>query len=267
MHPAAVTALTICSWNVNGLRATLKTGDLQGWLATDCPDIVGIQEVKATPDQVDPAAWRDLGYSEIWHTAERPGYSGALLLFRDAPDSVRLGLGLAEFDVEGRVIQADFGGLTVVTAYFPNGGAKGVRLPYKLAFYEAFLRQVNALRAAGRDVVFMGDLNVAHREIDVARPDEAAKGTGFLPRERALLDGLEAGGWVDTFRAKQPDLRDAYSYWEPWRDRRARNIGWRIDYVWADAPLLPRLESAFIASQVMGSDHCPVGIRLSASRS
>ncbi|MFN0096544.1 MAG: exodeoxyribonuclease III [Dehalococcoidia bacterium] len=254
--------LTICSWNVNGLRATLKTGDLQGWLAASGPDVVGMQEVKATPDQVDPAAWRELGYREAWHTAERPGYSGALLLFREEPDAVRLGLGLPEFDSEGRVIQADYGDLTVVTAYFPNGGNKGSRLPFKFAFYEAFLTLLADLRERGRRVLFMGDLNVAHREIDVARPAEAIKGTGFLPEEQAWLDRFEREGFVDTFRSLHPDAREAYSYWEPWRERRARNIGWRIDYVWVDQMLIPRIDDAFIRADVMGSDHCPVGVRL-----
>lgn len=253
---------TICSWNINGLRATLKTGDLQQWLAASAPGIVGLQEVKATEDQVDQAAWQDLGYTATWHCAERAGYSGALLLARTEPSLVTCGLGLPEFDVEGRVIRAEYPGFTLITAYFPNGGNKGVRLPYKYQFYDAFLRHINALRAAGRSVVFMGDLNVAHHEIDVARPDEAIKGTGFLPEERAWLDRFESHGWVDTFRALHPEARDVYSYWDAWRDRRARNVGWRIDYVWVSPDLLPHVREAFIRADVMGSDHCPVGIRL-----
>jgi exodeoxyribonuclease-3 len=254
--------LTICSWNVNGLRAVLRTGHLRAWLERDMPDIVGMQEVKAGEGQVDPDAWRELGYQETWHAAERPGYSGILLLYRHPPDAIRCGLGLAEIDVEGRVVEADLGSLTLITAYFPNGGKKGDRLPYKYAFYGAFLDRVNALRAAGRSVLFMGDLNVAHLDFDVARPEEAIKGTGFLPDERAWLDRIAAEGYADTFRALQPDQRDAYTYWEPWRERRARNIGWRIDYVWASADLLPRLRRAFIVSDVLGSDHCPVGVEV-----
>jgi exodeoxyribonuclease-3 len=254
--------LTICSWNVNGLRATLRTGDLRAWLERDLPDIVGLQEVKATPEQVDPTPWRELGYAEEWHTAERPGYSGALLLHRRTPDAIRAGLGIEEFDSEGRVIEADIGRLTLLTAYFPNGGRKGDRLPYKYAFYGAFLDRVNALRAEGRGVLFMGDLNVAHLDYDVARPEEAIKGTGFLPEERAWVDRYAAAEYIDTFRALQPDQRDAYTYWEPWRERRARNIGWRIDYVWISPDMLPSLRRAFIVSDVMGSDHCPVGVEL-----
>jgi exodeoxyribonuclease-3 len=254
--------LTVCSWNVNGLRAVVRTGHLRGWLERDRPDIVGMQEVKAGPDQVDPAVWRELGYEECWHAAERPGYSGALLLYRAGLDGVRCGLGIGEFDAEGRVVEADIGSLTVVTAYFPNGGKKGERLPFKHAFYAAFLERMNALRASGRSVLFMGDLNVAHLDFDVARPEEALKGTGFRPEERAWLDRFVAEGYVDTFRHFYPDLAGAYTYWEPWRERRARNIGWRIDYVWVSGDLVPALRRAFISADVMGSDHCPVGVEL-----
>jgi exodeoxyribonuclease-3 len=255
--------MRICSWNVNGLRATLKSGDLQRWLAETGPDVVGMQEVKASPEQVDHAAWRDLGYREAWHTSERPGYSGALLLFKEEPIETRGGIGVPEFDAEGRVIEAVFPSFTLLTAYFPNGGKKGgERLDFKLAFYQAFLDRVNEIRASGRPVLFMGDLNTAHHEADVARPAEAAKGTGFLPEERAWIDRYVAEGYVDTFRALHPDARDAYSYWDAWRDRRGRNVGWRIDYVMVSKDLLPRVRGAFIAKDVMGSDHCPVGVEL-----
>ena len=255
--------MQICSWNVNGLRATLKSGDLQAWLADKQPDIVGLQEVKAAPEQVDASAWRELGYQEFWHPAERAGYSGALLLYREPPEAIRAGIGIPEFDAEGRVIEADFPAFTLITAYFPNGGKKDSgRLEFKLSFYAAFLARANAIRAAGRGVVFMGDLNTAHTEIDVARPDEAIKGTGFLPEERAWLDRYLAEGYIDTFRSLNPGTRDAYSYWDAWRDRRARNVGWRIDYVMVSDDLRPRLRRAFIESSVMSSDHCPVGIEL-----
>ena len=254
--------LTICSWNVNGLRATIKTGDFPNWLATTSPDIAGMQEIKATEDQVASPTWFDLGYESTWHCAERPGYSGVLLLTKRQPEAVRCGINIPDFDREGRVIEADYPWFTLLTAYFPNGGNKGVRLDYKFAFYDAFIQRIEALRAEGRPVIFMGDLNVAHTEMDVARPDEALKGTGFLPEERAWLDRLTDLGYVDTFRALHPDERDAYSYWDAWRDRRARNVGWRIDYIWVSEDLLPSVRRAFIQADVMGSDHCPVGIEL-----
>ena len=257
-----MTSLTICSWNVNGLRATIKGGFLEGWLAATRPDIVGMQEVKATPEQVDEAAWAPLGYAGTWHTAERAGYSGALLLSLPEPRSVRTGLGIPAFDAEGRVIEAEYEDFTLLTSYFPNAGRGVERMAYKHDYFAAFLARCDTLRAEGRSVIFMGDMNVAHTEIDLARPDEALKGTGFLPEERAWIDRFIEHGYVDTFRALNPDARDAYSYWDAWRERRARNIGWRIDYVFVSEDLMPRVKRAFIQPEIMGSDHCPVGIEL-----
>jgi exodeoxyribonuclease-3 len=257
-----VAPLRICSWNINGLRASLKTGDFQGWLTGTQPDIVGLQEVKALPEQVDQSPWLEAGYRCWWHPADRAGYSGALLLSRVEPLDVRLGLGIPEYDVEGRVIEADYPGFTLITAYFPNSGRGADRLEYKLAFCEALLAHANELRQRGRPVLVMGDLNIAHTEIDLARPEENLKSAGFLPAERACLDRILDEGYVDTFRRLHPDARDAYTYWEPWRDRRARNIGWRIDYVVVSEDLMPAVKEAFIESSVMGSDHCPVGVVL-----
>ncbi len=233
----------------------------QKWLEASQPDIAGFQEVKAQPSQVDTTVWENLGYSATWHPAERPGYSGALLLTKLDIPVIRIGMDDAEFDAEGRVIQAELPEITVITSYFPNGG-KGDRLPFKFAFYEKFLAMCDAIRASGRSVVFMGDMNIAHSEADVARPDEAIKGTGFLPEERAWLDKIAEHGYVDTFRSIYPDAREAYTYWDAWRERRARNIGWRIDYVFVSPDLVPRVEEAFIESEYLGSDHCPIGIRL-----
>ena len=257
-----MTAVRICSWNVNGIRPTLQRGEFQAWLDSSEPDVVGLQEVKAFPGQVDAAVWESRGYRAWWHPAERPGYSGALLLSRLEPLDVTPGLGYPAFDVEGRVIKADFGAFTLLTAYFPNSARHGARLEFKEAFCEAFLAVVNGLRAEGRRVVFMGDLNIAHHEIDLARPAESEGSAGWLPEERAWMDRYVEEGWVDTFRALHPDAVGAYTYWEPWRDRRARNIGWRIDYVCADRALFPRVREAFIEADIMGSDHCPVGIVL-----
>lgn len=254
--------MSIASWNVNGLRATLKSGNMQSWLESSQPDIVGMQEVKALPEQVSDEPWSELGYHCWWHPAQRAGYSGAILLSKIQPTEVRIGLGVEQFDVEGRVIQADYPDFTVITSYFPNAG-KGVdRLNFKIEFYAAFLDHVNSLRAQGKKLVFMGDFNVAHNEIDLARPEEALKGTGFLPVEREWIDRIIGDGYVDTFRHFHPETRDAYTYWDAWRDRRARNIGWRIDYVFVSPELLPRVRRAYIESDVMGSDHCPVGIEL-----
>jgi exodeoxyribonuclease-3 len=254
--------MLICSWNINGLRATLKGGQLRQWLETTRPDVVGMQEVKATADQVDESAWTDLGYASWWHPAAKAGYSGALLLSKREPERVQLGLGISEFDSEGRVIQADFGDLTLISAYFPNSGRGADRLQYKVDFCQAILDSANAVRAAGRNVAFMGDLNIAHTSMDIARPEENLKSAGYLPEERAWMDRFIAGGYVDTFRALHPDTSDAYTYWDAWRERRSRNIGWRIDYVMVNAAMMPNVTRALIFGEVMGSDHCPVGIEL-----
>ena len=252
--------LRISSWNVNGLRAALSSGLFPAWLDGTSPDIAGLQEVKARPEQVEEPPWLEAGYEATWHPAEKAGYSGALLLTKRAPESLRLGLETPEFEREGRVIEADFGEFVLLTSYFPNAGRKLARLDFKLAYYKAFLERIVALRDKGRSVVFMGDLNVAHAEIDVARPNE--KETGFLPVEREWVDRVVASGFVDTFRAPNPDQTDAYSYWDPWRQRRERNIGWRIDYVFVSEDLAPKVRSAFIEREALGSDHCPVGIEL-----
>jgi exodeoxyribonuclease-3 len=257
-----MSTISICSWNVNGLRATIKGGFLQSWLESSQPDVIGFQEVKATPEQVPDEPWTALGYRSWWHPAERAGYSGAILLSKQEPLEVRIGLGIEQFDAEGRVIQADYPEYTVITSYFPNAGRGIERMAYKLEFYGAFLEHVNRLRDQGRKLIFMGDFNVAHNEIDLARPEEALKGTGFLPQEREWVSKYIENGYVDTFRALHPDERDAYSYWDAWRDRRARNIGWRIDYVMVDGELMSKVKRAFIRADVMGSDHCPVGIEL-----
>ena len=252
--------LRICSWNVNGLRAGLRSGAFPAWLAERTPDIAGLQEVKARPEQVKEQPWLEQGYEATWHPAEDPGYSGALLLTKRTPATLRLGLETAEFEREGRVVEADFGEFVLLSSYFPNAGRKLARLDFKLAYYETFLERIVALREAGRSVVFMGDLNVAHAEIDVARPNE--RETGFLPVEREWVDRVIASGFVDTFRALHPDQAESYSQWDPWRQRRERNIGWRIDYVFVSEDLLPAVRNAFIEREVLGSDHCPVGIEL-----
>ena len=245
---------------MNGLRAGLASGTFPAWLEGTAPDIAGLQEVKARPKQVKDHPWLDAGYEATWHSAEKSGYSGALLLTKRSPTTLRLGLETPEFEREGRVIEADFGEFVLLTSYFPNAGRKLARLDFKLAYYEAFLERIVALREAGRSVVFMGDLNVAHAEIDVARPNE--KETGFLPVEREWVDRVVASGFVDTFRALHPEQAEAYSQWDPWRQRRERNIGWRIDYVFVSEDLMPALRSAFIERETLGSDHCPVGVEL-----
>ena len=255
--------MRICSWNINGLRASLKTGDFIKWLTETQPDVVGLQEVKATAGQLGfDLPWREHGYKEWWKPASKAGYSGALLLSRIEPLEVRLGMGVEEFDSEGRVIEADFPGFTYITAYFPNSGRGEDRVDFKLRFNTAFLARVDELRKSGRNVVFAGDMNVAHTEEDLARPDENRGIAGFLDIERAFVDEVIRHGYIDTFRAFNPGAREVYTYWDAWRERRQRNIGWRIDYVFTNAALLPDVRDSFVQAEYLGSDHCPVGIDL-----
>jgi exodeoxyribonuclease-3 len=258
----AATPLKLISWNVNGARAVYKSGFLD-WLAAADADIVCLQETRAEEHQLPEDLRQPAGYHAIWNPSRaRKGYSGTAILTREAPLHVEPGLGIEEFDVEGRTIIAEYTGFVLINCYFPNGSRDHSRVPFKLAFYDAFLERCEALRAAGKQLVFCGDVNTAHREIDLARPKENQTVTGFLPEERAWLDQITGLGYIDTFRHFYPDLRDQYTWWHQVTFARQRNVGWRIDYFFAAAELLPRLVDAFILPGVMGSDHCPVGLVL-----
>ena len=251
---------TLISWNVNGLRAAYKKGFMD-WLAAANADIVCLQEVRAEPQQLPDELRAPTGYHAFWNPSRsKPGYSGTAILTRTRPRRVELGLGVEEFDVEGRTIVAEYDDFVLLNSYFPNGGRDHGRLPYKLAFYEAFLAKCQALRAAGKPLIFCGDVNTAHHEIDLARPRDNVGVTGFLPEERAWLDAVTAAGYVDTFRHFHPDLAEHYTWWHQVSFARQRNVGWRIDYCFVSPDLLPRLHDASIHMEVMGSDHCPVGL-------
>lgn len=256
--------LQLYSWNVNGIRAAQRKGFLN-WLRETQPDILCIQETKARPDQLEPDLAQPEGYHAYWASAERKGYSGVALFSREEPTSVELGLGIAEYDNEGRTIVADFDDFVLIAAYFPNGGRDHSRVPFKMAYKDAFLNFCNRLRDAGRPVVFCGDVNTAHREIDLARPKENEKSTGFLPEERAWIDNVVAQGYIDTFRNLHSDAEDAYSWWAYWGKARERNVGWRIDYFFVSPDLQDRIMTAEIHADVMGSDHCPISLTLQSS--
>lgn len=253
--------LNLYSWNVNGLRAAHKKGFLD-WLTAARPDILCLQETKCSPDQLDDSLRRPPGYQSYWASAEKKGYSGVALYTQREPRDVQIGLGIPEFDREGRTIVADYGDFVLLNAYFPNGGRDLSRVPFKLAYYDAFLDYCNSLQAAGRSVIFCGDVNTAHRETDLARPRQNRKSTGFLPEERAWIDKVIANGYVDAFRTLHPDRVDAYSWWTYISNARARNVGWRIDYFFVSQDLMSRVAAAEIHPDVHGSDHCPVSLSL-----
>jgi exodeoxyribonuclease-3 len=248
-------------WNVNGVRAVGRKGFLE-WLAAESPDILCLQETKAHPDQLEEALRRPQGYHAYWDYSERKGYSGVATFAREEPLSVVHGLGIGRYDVEGRVIITEHPGFTLFNVYFPNGKKDAERLRFKMDFYDDFLKYVEPLKAEGRKLIVCGDYNTAHQEIDLARPKENAKVSGFLPIEREWIDRFTAAGFVDTFRRfnKEPHQ---YTWWDLKSGARERNVGWRIDYFFVTENLLPSVSDAFIMPEVMGSDHCPVGIVLS----
>jgi exodeoxyribonuclease-3 len=246
-------------WNVNGLRAVANKGFLK-WVKREDADIVCVQETKAAEEQVPPGIRHIQGYHSYFASpVEKKGYSGVALYTKKEPDRVSYGFGIKEFDGEGRTIIADYGDFVLLNIYFPNGKMSQARLDFKMAFYDAFLSYIDGLRAEGRGVIVCGDVNTAHTELDIARPKDNAKRSGFLPMERQWMDKLEAHGFIDTFRVFQKE-GGHYSYWDMVTGARARNVGWRIDYFYISDGLRGHLKDAFIESDVLGSDHCPIGI-------
>lgn len=224
------------------------------------PDVLCLQEIKARPEQV-PDLWLAAWPHAVWNPAERPGYSGTLILSRTEPLSLTKGIGVPEMDTEGRVCTAEYADFFLVCCYTPNSQDGLARLPFRMQWDKAFRDYVSAL-ATKKPVVFCGDLNVAHEEIDIARPDTNHFSAGFSDEERAGFSGLLAAGFADTFRRLHPDERDRYSWWSFRGGARARNVGWRIDYFCVSESLMPRVESAEIHPDIMGSDHCPVSLVL-----
>ena len=255
-------SIRILSWNVNGIRAIERKG-FGGWLAGEGPDILCLQETKAQVDQI-PEGLSDDSYEEFFVAAERKGYSGLGLFSRLKPVTVSEGMGLVRFDSEGRVQVADYGGFVLFNVYFPNGKASAERLAYKLDFYDEFLKFVMKVRRKNRNIVICGDVNTAHKEIDLARPKANEKTSGFLPVERAWIDRLLAAGFVDSLRVFDNEP-GRYSWWDYKTRARERNVGWRIDYFFVSEGLKKKLKAGFILDEVEGSDHCPVGIELAVA--
>lgn len=253
--------MRVLSWNVNGLRAATRKGFLD-WLDGSEADIVGVQEVRALPEQLSPEVREPEGWHACFSPAERKGYSGVGIFSRVAPDEVTTSLGSPSLDREGRVQLARFGKLLVVNAYLPNGSGPNrdhSRVPYKLRFYRKLYRHLAPEVAAGGRVLVMGDFNTAPYEIDLARPKQNQKTSGFLPNERKELVRWLKGGYVDTFRMFEEE-GGHYSWWSNRPGVRERNVGWRIDLALASPGLAPSITGARIHREVMGSDHCPISV-------
>jgi exodeoxyribonuclease III len=258
--------MNIICWNVNGIRAWTKKGGFD-WFLKESPDFFCLQETKARPEQLDPAIRAPEGYHAYFdHSKERQGYSGVAIYTKHAPSKVEYEVGVETLDQEGRLLSLlydNLGGkkVAIITSYFPNGGGGPARLKYKLDFYKAFLTYIEKLRAQGYGIIFCGDVNTAHKEIDLARPKENETHTGFLPIERAWVDKLVGAGYVDIWRTLNPK-RIMYTWWDMKTFARERNVGWRIDYFFTSPELTEIITDMKIHNNIYGSDHCPIELVL-----
>lgn len=256
--------IKLVSWNVNGIRAAAKKG-FHDWFRATNSDIVCLQETKAAPEQLDESLTRIDGFqSHFSSSIVKKGYSGVVTYSRFASDKVAHGMGEAIFDNEGRIVVTEFTDFTLFNVYFPNGKASKERLQYKLDFYEAFQKHVLRHVSEGKGVVICGDVNTAHQEIDLARPKENVKVSGFLPEERAWMDRFFASGFCDSFRLFNMEPGN-YTWWDQLTRARDRNVGWRIDYFLVSNNLKDRVKAAAIHPEIMGSDHCPISIELQSA--
>ena len=248
--------MRLISWNVNGLRAVVNKNGFE-WLRDFGVDYIGLQEIKAKDDQI-PKEIYNLGFDNIvLNSAQKAGYSGVMSMAKFGYESNK-----CKFfeDSEGRVLEHRFGNIVLFNIYFPNGQQGDDRLEYKMAFYDKFLEYIKELNASGLEIIFCGDVNTAHREIDLKNPKANSKTSGFLPVERAWIDRVIEAGFIDTFRYIHGDIEGAYSWWSYRFNARAKNVGWRIDYFFISKGLKEKLKDAFILNEIEGSDHCPIGI-------
>jgi exodeoxyribonuclease-3 len=254
--------MRIISWNVNGLRANVKKGGFD-WFINESPDIYCIQETKSRPDQLEHGVLNPQGYHSYFdHSKLRQGYSGVAVYSKIKPNKIEYGLGKQELDQEGRFLALFFDDFLLINTYIPNGGGGPERLKYKLEYYDYFLKYIEKHRKSGLNIIFCGDINTAHAEIDLARPKENQENTGFLPIERAWIDNVIEHGYVDIFRNLHPEKVGAYSYWDMKTFARERNVGWRIDYFFINKEIVKKVKDCKILENIMGSDHCPIELKI-----
>ena len=256
--------MKIISWNVNGIRAVERKGDLQVFLETYSPDIVFFQETKASPEQLSDYLTNNSLYHQFYHSAEKKGYSSVAVWIskKISSEPPTVFKGMPNFnDNEGRIIRVDYNDFAFLGVYFPNGGKSHEAWLGKLEFYKLFLKYINQLRSEGKKVIFCGDVNTAHNEIDLARPKENEGKIGFHIDERTWINQLIENKWMDTFRNEFPTI-ESYTWWDMKTKSRERNIGWRIDYFFAHEALLKNISNNIHIHNQMGSDHCPISIEL-----
>ncbi len=254
--------LKIVSWNVNGIRAWQKKGKLE-WILKKSPDFFCVQETKAHPEQLDQEIKNPKGYESFFDWSKiRKGYSGVAIYSKKKPNKIKIGFGNKEMDQEGRQITLFYDDFVLINCYFPNGGSSPEKFDFKIKYYEMFFKYIKRLEKSGhKNIIFCGDVNVAHNEIDLARPNENKNSVGFLPIERAWIDKLEKNDFIDTFRKLNPK-KIQYSWWDMKTRARDRNIGWRIDYFFVSKNLSKKITSSKILEKVLGSDHAPIELKV-----
>ena len=255
-----MTNIKLLSWNVNGIRAVHRKGFLE-WFERVDVDVLCLQEIKANLDQIPKKLSNVPTYDSYFNPAERKGYSGVATYSSITPNKIINGFNIEKFDTEGRFQRLDFDDFILLNIYYPNGGMSDERLQYKLEFYDEFLTYTNNLRDEGNNIIICGDLNTAHKEIDIARPKENEKVSGFMPIEREWIDKFLANGYVDTFRMFN-DQPGQYTWWSYRTRARDRNVGWRLDYFFVNEEFKDNVVDSYILSDVMGSDHCPIGLEI-----
>lgn len=253
--------MEIITYNVNGIRAAINKGFLD-WASIEKPDIICLQELKATEDQIDMISLQSLGYEyNYFHPAEKKGYSGVAILSKRKPDFVKIGMDIEKYDKEGRVIRADYGDVTLICVYIPSGTMGDIRQDFKMEFLTDFTKFILELRKERKQIIICGDYNICHKPIDINHPERHTKSSGFLPEERDWFDNFINTGMIDAFR-EFDQSPEKYSWWSYRANARDKNLGWRIDYHLISEETRPRLKNSVIYDNVKYSDHCPVSIEI-----
>ncbi len=248
--------MKIITYNVNGLRSALNKGFID-WLKVEQPDVLCLQETKLQPDQFPVEAFKGLGYYIYLYSAQKKGYSGVAILTKIKPDHVETGMNLEKYDCEGRFLRADFGDLSIISVYHPSGTSGYERQAFKMEWLTDFQNYIEQLRKIRPNLIICGDYNIAHNTIDIHDPVRNSKNSGFLPEEREWMTGFLSTGFIDSYRHINPD-KQQYSWWTYRFNARANNKGWRIDYCMVNEPIKSRIKNAYILTEIVHSDHCPV---------
>lgn len=252
--------MKLISYNVNGIRSAINKGFVD-WLKKENPDIIGLQEIKAQENDINSSIFQDLGYELYWNPAVKKGYSGVAIFTKIKPKAIKYGMGLAKYDDEGRILQADFDDFSFISSYFPSGTTGDVRQQFKYEFLDDVFGYVQDLKQANTNLIISGDYNICHKPIDIHNPISNKNSSGFLPEERAWMDKFTENGFIDTFRHFNTNPHQ-YSWWSFRANARAKNLGWRIDYHMASNELQNRLKSAVILQEIKHSDHCPIVLEI-----